>query len=121
MSEEDKREDLADDSVYEGGDGPGGESDVEVMAAPQLDDEDAVEISGPGDGAGDPDESEKPAVGHEAEAAMIEPEDESNERLVTSEVPAVMEAPSEDEHRVAEADEAEADGSEAAPDLADES
>lgn len=66
--------DKHDDEIKAGdildGDGAGGVSDVEVMAAPQLDDPDAVEVSGPGDGAGEPveDDSMKPAEGHEAEA-----------------------------------------------------
>lgn len=95
MSESDRQEgadpEVLEDIEFEDGDGPGGESDVELMEAPQLDDEDAVEISGPGEGAGDPDESEKPAEGHEAEAVMIEDEDEDKPRLVTSAVPPVVE------------------------------
>lgn len=74
------------------GDGPGGDSDVETIAAPQLDDDDAVEISGPGEGAGDPDEDGPavPAEGHEAEAVMIDDEPEPKAPTVTASVPPVI-------------------------------
>lgn len=84
----DEREDAEPGEIVDG-DGPGGESDVEVMVAPQLDDEDSVKISHTEDPSDDPDE-EKPAVGHEAEAAMALEDPDPGPPVVTTQVPPVV-------------------------------
>lgn len=90
MSKDKQHDEIVAGDILDG-DGPGGDSDVEVMAAPQLDDPDAVKISGPGEGAGEPDaEDSKPAEGHEAEAAMIDDDVDPKPPTVTTAVPPVI-------------------------------